>query len=49
MSDTETLWDDQVFGKVNMNNDNKTLSNMIYTALYGAFLLPANKTGENPH
>lgn len=49
VSDTKTLWDDQVFGKVDVNNDNETLSNLLYTALYGAHLVPSNKTGENPH
>lgn len=48
VSDTNTLWDDQVFGKISVAKDNATLTNLMYTALYGAHLLPSNRTGENP-
>lgn len=49
VEDTQTLWDDQVFSKVSTSNENETISDLIYTALYGSHLLPSNRTGENPN
>lgn len=42
-------WHDEVFGRVNVATDNSTLAGLIYTTLYGAHLLPSNRTGENPN
>ncbi|CAM9014535.1 unnamed protein product [Wickerhamomyces anomalus] len=46
--ETQDLWNDEVFNKVQVSNENSTLVELIYTALYGTHLLPSNRTGENP-
>ena len=46
---TKSAWNDQVLGKVDIDqsatDDQKTL---FYSMMYGAFIIPTNKTGENP-
>lgn len=42
-------WNDEVFDRVLVVTDNSTLAGLIYTTLYGAHLLPSNRTGENPN
>ncbi|RLV88589.1 putative secreted glycosidase [Meyerozyma sp. JA9] len=49
VAETVKIWNQQVFGKVDIETDNSTLFEYVYTALYGAHLLPSNRTGENPY
>lgn len=42
-------WTDEVLGRVDIETDNSTLAQYVYTALYGAHLLPSERTGENPN
>ncbi|CCH46755.1 putative secreted protein [Wickerhamomyces ciferrii] len=46
--ETQKLWNEKVFNKVKVSNENSTLTGLIYTSLYGTHLLPSNRTGENP-
>lgn len=46
--DSELMWNEEVFDKVRISTNNKTISSLIYTSLYGAHLLPSDRTGENP-
>ncbi|CUM63285.1 uncharacterized protein PRCAT00000856001 [Priceomyces carsonii] len=46
---TQNKWRSEVFDKVNFKTDNDTIRNWLVDSLYGAHLLPSNRTGENPN
>jgi predicted alpha-1,2-mannosidase len=41
-------WDEEIFDKVQISTRNQTDRQLLYSSLYGMFLIPSNKTGENP-
>ncbi|KIH90190.1 glycosyl hydrolase, family 92 protein [Sporothrix brasiliensis 5110] len=46
---TRAAWNDQVLSKITTTDrDNTTRLQLLYSSLYHMFLLPQNKTGENP-
>jgi predicted alpha-1,2-mannosidase len=45
---TKKAWNDQVLSKIIARTNNATQLQLMYTMLYGAFLIPSNKTDENP-
>ncbi|ODV82035.1 glycoside hydrolase family 92 protein [Suhomyces tanzawaensis NRRL Y-17324] len=49
VQDTQKIWQDEVFSKIDISSENATIASYLYTSLYGAHLLPSNRTGENPH
>lgn len=49
IKDSISKWNDEVFSKFEINtNNNDTLTDIFYSALYGSHLLPSNRTGEAP-
>lgn len=46
--DAKARWNSEIFDKIQISsNDTKDLQ-LLYSSLYGMFLLPSNRTGENP-
>ncbi|KAI9831135.1 MAG: hypothetical protein M1819_005223 [Sarea resinae] len=41
-------WNSQVLSKVTTTETNTTTLQLLYTAIYGMYIIPSNKTGENP-
>lgn len=48
VSNAQTAWNTQVFGKVSTTETNSTVLDMLYSYLYGMHIIPSNRTGENP-
>lgn len=48
VSAVETKWNTQILNKVQISSTNTTDLQLLYSSLYGMFLLPSNRTGENP-
>lgn len=48
VQDTVNEWNKEVLDKVSTTSTNTDNLNLLYTSLYFASLLPANRTGENP-
>ena len=48
VSQTSQAWNSQVLSKVAISSTSATDRQLFYSMLYGAFLIPSNKTGENP-
>ena len=44
----KSKWDEQVLSKIKVSSSNTNDLNLIYSSLYGMFLIPSNRTGENP-
>ncbi|KIL87740.1 glycosyl hydrolase [Fusarium avenaceum] len=42
-------WNHEVLSKIDVQSQNQTRLKMFYTALYHSFLMPSDRTGENPH
>jgi predicted alpha-1,2-mannosidase len=49
VENAKARWDKEIFDKVQISTSNKTDQRLLYSSLYGMFLIPSNKTGENPH
>ncbi|KAF2088701.1 glycoside hydrolase family 92 protein [Saccharata proteae CBS 121410] len=45
---SKAAWNEEVLAKVTTTSTNSTLLTQLYTSLYGMFLIPSNRTGENP-
>lgn len=44
----QARWNEEIFDKIHVSsNDNEDLQ-LLYSSLYGMFLIPSNRTGENP-
>ncbi|KAH7406001.1 alpha-1,2-mannosidase family protein [Phaeosphaeria sp. MPI-PUGE-AT-0046c] len=43
-----TRWNEEVFDKLQIKTTNATDQQLLYSSLYGMFLIPSNRTGENP-
>jgi len=44
----KTRWEDEIFNKIQISTKNEAEVQLLYSSLYGMFLLPSNRTGENP-
>jgi predicted alpha-1,2-mannosidase len=48
IANAETRWNEDIFDKVQISTSNRTDQELLYSSLYGMFLIPSNRTGENP-
>lgn len=48
VNSTAQAWNDEIFSKVALPNATDADKEIFYTMMYGAFIIPSNKTGENP-
>jgi predicted alpha-1,2-mannosidase len=48
VADAKARWEKEIFAKVQISASNKTDRKLLYSSLYGMFLIPSNRTGENP-
>jgi predicted alpha-1,2-mannosidase len=44
----KTRWNEEVLSKVQISSNNQDDLQLMYSSLYGMFLIPSNRTGENP-
>lgn len=44
----QETWNSEVFDKVHITSTNPEDLRLLYSSLYGMFLIPSNRTGENP-
>lgn len=44
----QSNWNTQVFDKVQVESSDANDLQLLYSSLYGTFLIPSNRTGENP-
>lgn len=44
----QTRWNQDIFDKIQISSDNTEDLQLLYSSLYGMFLIPSNRTGENP-
>jgi predicted alpha-1,2-mannosidase len=49
VSNAQKRWNTEVLDKVQISTTNSTDLQLLYSSLYGMFLIPSNRTGENPH
>lgn len=49
VSNAQERWNAEVFSKIQISSTNTTDLELLYSSLYGMFLIPSNRTGENPH
>jgi len=47
-NETRDVWNLEVFSKITTTDTNTTNLQLLYSSLYHMFLIPTNKTGENP-
>ncbi|CAN9476796.1 unnamed protein product [Alternaria alternata] len=43
-----TRWNEEILSKVQISSENIEDLQLVYSSLYGMFLIPSNRTGENP-
>ena len=48
VSNAQTRWHSEILSKVQITSTNETDLQLLYSSLYGMFLIPSNRTGENP-
>ena len=49
VSAAQSIWNTEIFSKVTTKDtSNTTLLGLLYSSLYGAFLIPSNRTGDTP-
>ncbi|KAF1940480.1 alpha-1,2-mannosidase family protein [Clathrospora elynae] len=48
VDNAKSRWNDEVLNKVQISSDDPEDLQLLYSSLYGMFLIPSNKTGENP-
>jgi predicted alpha-1,2-mannosidase len=48
VDNAKARWNEDIFGKVQVSTSNETDLQLLYSSLYGMFLIPSNRTGENP-
>lgn len=48
IDDHRQKWNNEVFNKIQIEDNNQTLISQFYTNLYGVHLMPTNRTGETP-
>ena len=44
----KSRWNDQIFDKIQISSNKSSDLQYLYSTLYGMFIIPSNKTGENP-
>lgn len=44
----QTRWNEEIFDKIQISSKSKKDLQLLYSSLYGMFLIPSNRTGENP-
>ena len=44
----KTAWEDEVFAKATIATNEQSVLESFYTSLYGMFLIPSDRSGENP-
>jgi putative alpha-1,2-mannosidase len=44
----KTRWTEEIFNKIQVSTKNEADLQLLYSSLYGMFLIPSNRTGENP-
>jgi|SRR5690242_9706821 len=44
----QTRWNEEIFDKIHISSNNNKDLQLLYRSLYGMFLIPSNRTGENP-
>ncbi|CAK9437354.1 uncharacterized protein LODBEIA_P17320 [Lodderomyces beijingensis] len=49
VSETQRVWNEEVFDKFEVVSPEPQVVDQFYTNLYGAHLIPSNRTGENPN
>ncbi|KAF1842377.1 glycoside hydrolase family 92 protein [Cucurbitaria berberidis CBS 394.84] len=45
----KSRWNEEVFNKVQISSNHTEDLQLLYSSLYGMFLIPSNRTGENPN
>jgi predicted alpha-1,2-mannosidase len=48
VQNAKVRWNEEILDKVQVSTSNATDLELLYSSLYGMFLIPSNKTGENP-
>ncbi|KAH7402554.1 alpha-1,2-mannosidase family protein [Pyrenochaeta sp. MPI-SDFR-AT-0127] len=48
VENAKTRWNEQLFNKIRISSDDAADLQLLYSSLYGMFLIPSNRTGENP-
>ncbi len=48
VENAKSQWNTQIFNKIQITSSNSSNLQYLYSTLYGMFILPSNKTGENP-
>jgi putative alpha-1,2-mannosidase len=48
VDNAKTRWNEEVFNKIQVSTKNEADLQLLYGSLYGMFLIPSNRTGENP-
>jgi putative alpha-1,2-mannosidase len=48
VNDAKARWNNDILNKVQISTTNNTDLQLLYSSLYGMFLIPSNRTGENP-
>jgi len=48
VSTAKNRWNTEILSKIQTSSFNTSDLSLIYSTLYGAFLIPSNRTGENP-
>lgn len=48
MTTAQNRWNNEVFDKVQITSKSSEDLQLLYSSLYGMFLIPSNRTGENP-
>ncbi|KAH6620075.1 alpha-1,2-mannosidase family protein [Boeremia exigua] len=44
----QNRWNDEIFNKIQISSEQTEDHQLLYSSLYGMFLIPSNRTGENP-
>ncbi|KAH7079088.1 alpha-1,2-mannosidase family protein [Paraphoma chrysanthemicola] len=48
VDNAKARWNTEIFDKVQISTSNEADLQLLYSSLYGMFLIPSNRTGENP-
>jgi len=49
VSKAQDRWNTEVLSKLQISSTNTRDLQLLYSSMYGMFLIPSNRTGENPH
>lgn len=48
VENAQSRWNNEILDKVQISTTNETDLHLLYSSMYGMFLIPSNRTGENP-